>query len=207
MAILEVLSRSQRLCEERSVVILMYPPHLKDHVKPGAKITMYHGSVEKNLHTLLPANDYAVRHGFAKRPHEKLQPLLFFATDPLTAAAYAIPETVRTTFREMPRDSLFEQTAQRMIEDIRTSFGRVYVKELQLPHRFASKPFIVERIVAEELNQIIVVTNRAISPGTKLMTLHDVFQEDPRRKALVQAIKNALSASMGSALFPSSRKK
>ena len=30
MAILEVLSRSQRLCEKRSVVILMYPPHLKD---------------------------------------------------------------------------------------------------------------------------------------------------------------------------------
>ena len=53
MAILEVLTRSQRLCEERSVVILMYPPHLEDQVKPGAKITMYHGSVEKNLHTLL----------------------------------------------------------------------------------------------------------------------------------------------------------
>ena len=206
MAILEVLSRSQRLCEERSVVILMYPPHLKDHVKPGAKITMYHGSVEKNLHTLLPANDYAVRHGFAKGPHEKLQPLLFFATDPLTAAAYAIPETVRTAFREMYRDSVTANRS-RMIEDIKTSFGRVYVKELQLPYRFASKPFIVERIVAEELNQIIVVTNRAISPGTKLMTLHDVFQEDPRRKALVQEIMNALSASMGSALFPSSRKK
>ena len=81
------------------------------------------------------------------------------------------------------------------------------MKELQLPHRFASKPFIVERIVAEELNQIIVVTNRAISPDTKLMTLHEVFQEDPRRQALVQEIMNALSASMGSALFPSSRKK
>ena len=206
MAILEVLSRSQRLFEERSVVILMYPPHLKDQVKPGAKITMYHGSVEKNLQTLLPANDYAVRHGFAKRPHEKLQPLLFFATDPLTAAAYAIPETVRTAFREMPRDSIAENRP-RMIENIRASFGRVYVKELQLPYRFAIKPFIVERIVAEELNQIIVVTNRAISPGTELMTLHDVFQEDPRRKALVQAIKNALSASMGSTLFSSSRKK
>ena len=206
MAILEVLSRSQRLCEKRSVVILMYPPHLKDHVKPGAKITMYHGSVEKNLHTLLPANDYAVRHSFAKRPNEKLQPLLFFATDPLTAAAYAIPETVRTTFREMPRDSIAANRS-RMIENIRLSFGRVYVKELQLPYRFAIKPFIVERIVAEELNQIIVVTNRAISPGTELMTPHDVFLEDPRRKALVQEIMNALSASMGSALFSSSRKK
>lgn len=206
MAILEVLSRSQRLCEERSVVILMYPPHLKDHVKPGAKITMYHGSVEKNLHTLLPANDYAVRHGFAKGPHEKLQPLLFFATDPLTAAAYAIPETVRTAFREMPRDSV-TANRPRMIENIRASFGSVYVKQLQLPHRFASKPFIVERIVAEELNQIIVVTNRAISPDKKLRTLNDVFQEDPRRKALVQAIKHALSASMGSTLFSSSRSK
>lgn len=206
MAILEVLSRSQRLCEERSVVILMYPPHLKDHVKPGAKITMYHGSVEKNLHTLLPANDYAVRHGFAKGPHEKLQPLLFFATDPLTAAAYAIPETVRTAFREMPRDSV-TANRPRMIENIRASFGSVYVKQLQLPHRFASKPFIVERIVAEELNQIIVVTNRAISPDKKLMTLNDVFQEDPRRKALVQARKHALSASMGSTLFSSSRSK
>ena len=206
MAILEVLTRSQRLCEERSVVILMYPPHLEDQVKPGAKITMYHGSVEKNLHTLLPANDYAVRHGFAKGAHEKLQPLLFFATDPLTAAAYAIPETVRTAFREMYRDSVTANRS-RMIEDIKTSFGRVYVKELQLPYRFASKPFIVERIVAEELNQIIVVTNRAISPGTKLMTLHEVFQEDPRRKALVQAIKHALSASIGPTLFSTLKKK
>ena len=94
-----------------------------------------------------------------------------------------------------------------MIEDIKTSFGRVYVKELQLPYRFASKPFIVERIVAEELNQIIVVTNRAISPGTKLMTLHEVFQEDPRRKALVQAIKHALSASIGPTLFSTLKKK
>ena len=167
---------------------------------------MYHGSVEKNLHTLLPANDYAVRHGFAQGPHEKLQPLLFFATDPLTAAAYAIPETVRTAFREMYRDSVTANRL-RMIEDIKTSFGRVYVKELQLPYRFASKPFIVERIVAEELNQIIVVTNRAISPCTKLMTLNDVFQEDPRRKALVQAIKHALSASIGPTLFPPSRSK
>ena len=206
MAILEVLSRSQRLCEERSVVILMYPPHLKDHVKPGAKITMYHGSVEKSLSTLLPANDYAVRHGFAKRPNERLQPLLFFTTDPLTAAAYAIPERIRTKFREMPPD-IRATNRPRMIENIRATFGSVYVKQLQVPHRFALKPFIVERIVAEELNQIIVVTNRAISPGTKLMTLHDVFQEDPRQKALVQAIKNALSPSMGSTLFSSSRTK
>ena len=206
MAILEVLSRSQRLYEERSVVILMYPPHLKDHVKPGAKITMYHGSVEKNLHTLLPASDYAVRHSFAKQPNEKIQPLLFFATNPLTAAAYAIPETVRTNFREMRRDSIAANRSM-MIENIRTSFGRVYVKEIQLPYRFAFKPFIVERIVAEELDEIIVVTNRAISPGTELKTLHEAFQEDPRRKALVQAIKNALSASMGSAFFSSSRKK
>ena len=205
MAILEVLSRSQRLCEERSVVILMYPPHLKDHVKPGAKITMYHGSVEKNLCTLLPASDYAVRHGFAKRPNKKLQPLLFFATDPMTAAAYAIPETIRTKFREMPRD-IRAANRSRMIENIRTSFGRVYVKELQLPHRFAFKPFIVERIASEELDQIIVVTNRAISPSTKLMTLHDVFQEDPRRKALVEKLTNALSASMGSMPPPSSGK-
>ena len=206
MAILEVLSRSQRLCEERSVVILMYPPHLKDHVKRGAKITMYHGSQEKHLPALFPASDYAVRHGFEKGPNKKLQPLLFFATNPLTAAAYAIPETTRTKFREMPRGNRAGNRS-RMAEDIRSSFGTVYVKELQLPHRFAFKPFIVERIVAEELDQIIVVTNRAISPSRKLTTLHDVFQEDPRRKALVEARRNALTSSQIASYFSASGKK
>ena len=99
MAILEVLSRSQRLCEKRSVVILMYPSYLKDCVEPGAKITLYHGSQEKNLHELLPANDYAVRHGFAKRQSAQLTPLLFLATNALTAATYAIPETLRASVR------------------------------------------------------------------------------------------------------------
>ena len=206
MAILEVLSRSQRLCEERSVVILMYPPHLKDQVKPGAKITMYHGSVEKNLQTLLPANDYAVRHGFAKRPHEKLQPFLFFATNPLTGAAYAIPEAIRTQLREIPR-GIQAENRQWVASTIRASFGSVYVKELQLPHRFASKPFIVERIVAEELDQIIVVTNRAISPSMELKTLQNVWQEDPRRKALVEALRKALTPSQIYPFFSSSGKK
>jgi len=99
MAILEVLSRSKRLCEERSVIILMYPPHLKENVKPGQKITIYHGSQERHLNTLLPVNDYAVRHGFSKRPNAKLKPLLFFATNPLTAVAYALPETLLTVAR------------------------------------------------------------------------------------------------------------
>ena len=35
MAILETLARSRRLYDKRSVVILMYPSHLKDQVKPG----------------------------------------------------------------------------------------------------------------------------------------------------------------------------
>jgi len=206
MAILEVLFRSKRLCEERSVVILMYPPCLKDHVKPGAKITLYHGSQEKNLPTLFPANDYAVRHGFAKQPNVKLQPLLFFATSPFTAAAYAIPETLRTKFHEMPRD-IQGNNRRWLVKNIKAFFGSVYLKELQLPHRFAPKPFIVERIVAEELDQIIVVTNRSISPDSELMALNKVFLEDIHTKAQIQAFNNSQSLRTASTPFSFSRKK
>ena len=189
MAILEVLSRSKRLCEERSVIILMYPPHLKENVKPGQKITIYHGSQERHLNTLLPVNDYAVRHGFSKGPNSKLKPLLFFATNPITAAAYALPETLLTKLRGMPRER-----RQRFIGEINASFGSVYGKELQLPHRFGRKPFLVERIESKKLNQIIVVTNRAISPDKNLMSLGEVCLEDPGRKMLIQAIQKALGS-------------
>jgi len=189
MAILGVLSRSKRLCEERSVVILMYPPHLKDHVKPGQKIRLYHGSKERHLNTLLPVNDYAVRHGFSKRQNAKLKPLLFFATNPLTAAAYALPETLLTKLRGMPRER-----RQRFIGEINASFGSVYGKEIQLPHRFGRKPFLVERIESKKLNQIIVVTNRAISPDKKLMSLGDVWLESPEREMKIQESKKLLAS-------------
>ncbi|DAC15744.1 MAG TPA: hypothetical protein D7I06_06405 [Candidatus Poseidoniales archaeon] len=188
MAILETLARSRRLCEKRSVVILMYPSHLKDQVKPGQKLTLYHGSTEKNLRTLVPVNDYAVRHGFAKQRNRMLQPLLFLTASPLTAAAYAIPETHRTQLRKIPSVHQ-EKHRPEVMKKIGASFGSVYVKELQLPRRFSSKPFIVERIVSNELDQIIVATNRAITPQTKLTSLQDTFRQDPRRKEIEQKLK------------------
>ena len=191
MAILEVLSRSQRLCEKRSVVILMYPSYLKDCVEPGAKITLYHGSQEKNLHELHPANDYAVRHGFAKRQSAQLTPLLFLATNALTAATYAIPETLRASVRSGPLGPRGEHRRS-VMENFSSSFGSVYVKELQLPHRFARKPFIVERIVAEELDQIVVVTNRVISPSKELTTFREVFQHDLKRDMLARVLERKL---------------
>ena len=74
MAILEFY-RSQRLCEKRSVVILMYPPHLERLRQTRSENHDVHGSVETSTPFYL-ANDYAVRYGFAKRPHEKLSPPL-----------------------------------------------------------------------------------------------------------------------------------
>ena len=198
MAILETLARSRRLCEKRSVVILMYPPHLKDQVKPGQKLMLYHGSTEKNLQTLVPVNDYAVRHGFAKQRNRMLQPLLFLTASPLTAAAYAIPEVHRTQLRKIPSDHQ-EKHRSEVMKNIRASFGGVYVKELQLPRRFSPKPFILERIVSNELDQIIVVTNRAITPQTKLTSLQDAFNQDPRRKEIEQKLKNIQRIVMDSA--------
>lgn len=194
MAILETLARSRRLCDKRSVVILMYPPHLKDQVKPGQRLTLYHGSTEKNLQTLVPVNDYAVRHGFAKQRNRMLQPLLFLTASPLTAAAYAIPEIHRTQLRRIPSDQQ-EKHRSEVMNNIRTSFGSVYVKELQLPRRFSFKPFIVERIVSNELDQIIVATNRAITPQTKLTSLQDAFRQDPRRKEIEQKLKRIVIGS------------
>lgn len=201
MAILETLARSRRLCDKRSVVILMYPPHLKDQVKPGQRLTLYHGSTEKNLQTLVPVNDYAVRHGFAKQRNRMLQPLLFLTASPLTAAAYAIPEIHRTQLRRIPSDQQ-EKHRSEVMNNIRTSFGSVYVKELQLPRRFSFKPFIVERIVSNELDQIIVATNRAITPQTKLTSLQDAFRQDPRRKEIEQKLKRIV---LGSAYTGSRR--
>lgn len=201
MAILETLARSRRLCDKRSVVILMYPPHLKDQVKPGQKLTLYHGSTEKNLQTLVPVNDYAVRHGFAKQRNRMLQPLLFLTASPLTAAAYAIPEIHRRQLRRIPSDQQ-EKHRSEVMNNIRTSFGSVYVKQLQLPHRFSFKPFIVERIVSNELDQIIVATNRAITPQTKLTSLQDAFRQDPRRKEIEQKLKRIV---LGSAYTGSRR--
>lgn len=201
MAILETLARSRRLCDKRSVVILMYPPHLKDQVKPGQKLKLYHGSTEKNLQTLVPVNDYAVRHGFAKQRNRMLQPLLFLTASPLTAAAYAIPEIHRRQLRRIPSDQQ-EKHRSEVMNNIRTSFGSVYVKELQLPHRFSFKPFIVERIVSNELDQIIVATNRAITPQTKLTSLQDAFRQDPRRKEIEQKLKRIV---LGSAYTGSRR--
>ena len=198
MAILETLARSSRLCEKRSIVILMYPPHLKDQVKPGQKLTLYHGSAEKNLQTLVPVNDYAVRHGFAKQRNRMLQPLLFLAASPLTAAAYAIPEIHRTQLRRIPSDNQ-QKHRSKVMKNIRASFGSVYVKELQLPRRFSSKPFIVERIVSNELDQIIVATNRAITPQTKFTSLQDAFRQDPRGQEIEQKLKNIQRIVMGSA--------
>lgn len=202
MAILETLARSRRLCDKRSVVILMYPPHLKDQVKPGQRLTLYHGSTEKNLQTLVPVNDYAVRHGFAKQRNRMLQPLLFLTASPLTAAAYAIPEIHRTQLRRIPSDQQ-EKHRSEVMSNIRTSFGSVYVKELQLPHRFSFKPFIVERIVSNELDQIIVATNRAFTPQTKLTSLQDAFRQDPRRKEIEQKLKRIV---LGSAYTGSRRR-
>ena len=198
MAILETLARSRRLCDKRSVVILMYPPHLKDQVKPGQRLTLYHGSTKKSLQTLVPVNDYAVRHGFAKQRNKMLQPLLFLTASPLTAAAYAIPEFHRTQLRRIPSDQQ-EKHRSEVMNNIRTSFGSVYVKELQLPRRFSSKPFIVERIVSNELDQIIVATNRAITPQTKLTSLQDAFSQDMRRKKIEQKLKNIQRIVMDSA--------
>ena len=81
MAILETLARSRRLCEKRSVVILMYPPHLKSGSNYD-KLMLYHGSTEKPPNTC-SVNDYAVRHGFAKQRNRMLQPLLFLTASHL----------------------------------------------------------------------------------------------------------------------------
>ena len=207
MAILETLARSRRLCDKRSVVILMYPPHLKDQVKPGQKLTLYHGSTEKNLQTLVPVNDYAVRHGFAKQRNKMLQPLLFLTASPITAAAYAIPEIHRTQLRRIHSDDRekYRSEVTEVMKNIRASFGSVYVKDLRLPRRFLSKPFIVERIVSNELDQIIVATNRAITPQTKLTSLQDAFWQDPRRKEIEQKLKNIQRIVMGSAYTGSRR--
>lgn len=175
MGILKALARSRRLNEKRGVVVLMYPRRLKHLVKPGSKIMLYHGSLDTNLQSLTPLSDYAVRHQFGKHRRGRLQPFVFLASNPYLAASYAVPEQVQSALRSLQRQQ-GQLHSSAALHELTKSFGSVYLYELQLPHRFAPKPYIVERIISNELNEVVVATNRSITPTYQYNSIHQLLR-------------------------------
>jgi hypothetical protein len=188
MGILKALAQSRRLSETRPVVVLMYPRRLKHLVKPGSKLMLYHGSLNTNLQSLTPLSDYAVRHQFAKHRRGRLQPFVFLASNPYFAASYAVPEEVQTALRSLQREQgqLQPTTA---LSEIMKSFGCVYLYELQIPHKFASKPYILERIVCNELEEVVVASNRSITPTHR----YNSFQHLLRGVTLMERMEKVIN--------------
>lgn len=182
MAILDTLKNSSLLHEQRPALIMMFPKRLAHLARPGARLRLFHGYHGPSIDRLLPLADYALSTQFAKMQHAPPQPFVFMTTDAAFASLYGMDPNLKleviTSFEDTNKDRMRD-----VAERLEQRFGSVFVIDLQIPIRSfwsTKRRAKVERLVNDDLNHIVVLSNQPVFPIHEHITLGETMLEIQR---------------------------